>query len=174
MLLAPLRQEDLGRPLPDPTADNKNLRLYTDALREAAKKRGLTFADMNDFLGDGPKAPPLTDDGMHLTGAGYWRSAFALEQASGLPERTWSIEVTPRNDAKRRAKASDVGDAGSADFRPSTPHCRWPRRTADEAARPAPAPDRADRQGTRCRQVHPDHRRQAGRSRPPPTNGARA
>ena len=87
VLLAPLRLEDLGRPLPDPAAENKNIRLYTDALRGVAEKRGLTFADMNAFLGDGPGAAPLTDDEMHLTGAGYWRSAFALEQALGLPER---------------------------------------------------------------------------------------
>ena len=87
VLLAPLRMEDLGRPLPDPTAENKNRRLYTDVLRETAKKRDLTFADMNPYLGDGPKAAPLTDDGMHLTAAGYWRSAFALEKALGLPPR---------------------------------------------------------------------------------------
>jgi lysophospholipase L1-like esterase len=93
VLLAPLRQEDLGRPLPDPTAENKNLRLYIDALRDAAKKRTLTFADLNEFLGDGPKAPPLTDDGLHLTGSGYWRSAFALEQALGLPEQSGIDEL---------------------------------------------------------------------------------
>jgi lysophospholipase L1-like esterase len=96
VLLAPLRQEDLGRPLPDPTAENKNLRLYADALHDAAKKRDLTFADLNDLLGDEPKAAPLTDDGMHLTGAGYWRSAFALEQALGLPEADWNLEVAAR------------------------------------------------------------------------------
>jgi lysophospholipase L1-like esterase len=84
VLLAPLRLEDLGRPLPDPAAENKNLRLYTDALKDVAKKRECFFADMNPYLGDGPKAAPLTDDGMHLTGAGYWRSTFALEQALGL------------------------------------------------------------------------------------------
>ncbi len=39
VLLAPLRQEDLGRPLPDPIAHNKDLLIYTDALRDAAKTR---------------------------------------------------------------------------------------------------------------------------------------
>jgi lysophospholipase L1-like esterase len=93
VLLAPLRQEDLGRPLPDPTAENKNLRLYTDVLRETAKKRNVTFADLNPFLGDGPKAAPLTDDGLHLTGAGYWRSAFALEQALGIAPPSWRTDT---------------------------------------------------------------------------------
>jgi lysophospholipase L1-like esterase len=93
VLLAPLRQEDLGRPLPDPARQNKDLRLYAGALHDTAKKRGLTFADQGEFLGDGPKAVPLTDDGMHLTGAGYWRSAFALERGLGLPEARWSIQI---------------------------------------------------------------------------------
>jgi len=93
VLLAPLRQEDLGRPLPDPTAHNKDILLYTDALRDAAKKRGLTFADMNPYLGDGPKAPPLTDDGLHLNGAGYWRTALALERALDLPSLPWRLDI---------------------------------------------------------------------------------
>ncbi len=142
VLLAPLRMENLGRPLPDPKAENKNLRLYTDALRDTAKKRGLTFADMNDFLGDGPGAPPLTDDGMHLTGAGYWRSAFALERSLGLLERTWNIDVAPLVDkpTTQGVKLSDVGSGreSTMEFKaldtalpPSPP-------PADGAARPTP------------------------------------
>ncbi len=130
VLLAPLRQEDLGRPLPDPTAHNKDLLLYTGALREAAKKRGLTFADMNEFLGDGPKAAPLTDDGLHLTGAGYWRSAFALEQALGLPERHWRIDL----DKKTVTEGVQLGKTGFTDA--MLPLAAPPE---DEPARPTPA-----------------------------------
>jgi lysophospholipase L1-like esterase len=97
VLLSPLRMEDLGRPLPDPTAANQNLRLYTNALRNAAVKRGLTFADMNPYLGDGPGAAPLTDDEMHLTAAGYWRSAFALLRALG--QETGAMNVPLGNAA---------------------------------------------------------------------------
>jgi lysophospholipase L1-like esterase len=111
ILLAPLRQEDLGRPLPDPTAHNKDLLLYGGALREAAKKRGLAFADMNEFLGDGPKTAPLTDDGIHLTGAGYWRSAFALEQALGLPARNWRVDI----DKKTNVEGVQVDAKGFTD-----------------------------------------------------------
>ena len=99
VLLAPLRLEDLGRPLPDPAAENKNIRLYTDALRGVAEKRGLTFADMNAFLGDGPGAAPLTDDEMHLTGAGYWRSAFALEQCWACRSGAGATRWTPASPA---------------------------------------------------------------------------
>ena len=109
VLLAPLREEELGRPLPDPAAHNKDLLLYTDALRDAAKKRGLTFADMNEFLGDGPKAVPLTDDGMHLTGAGYWRTAFALESALGVSDAALRLEwtataIAPNRRIRRRPR----------------------------------------------------------------------
>lgn len=116
VLLAPLRQEDLGRPLPDPTAENKNLRLYVETLRDTAKKRGLTFADMNDFLSDGPKAAPLTDDGMHLTGAGYWRAAFALERGLGLPERAWRIDVgaASKNPKVEGAKVENLNTSQKA------------------------------------------------------------
>lgn len=96
ILLSPLRQEDLGRPLPDPSAQNKNLRLYADAIRDVAKKRELAFVDLYDLLPDGnsltPPAP-LTNNGIHLTVWGYWRSAFVVEKGLGLNPRPWHVEV---------------------------------------------------------------------------------
>jgi lysophospholipase L1-like esterase len=96
ILLSPLRHEDLGRPLPDPTAHNKNLRLYCDALRKVADKRGYPFVDLYELLGDGARAKPpapLTDNGIHLTAYGYWRAAAALEKGLGLPLPRWYIGV---------------------------------------------------------------------------------
>src|SRR6185312_12691836 len=84
VLLSPLKQENLGPPLPDPTANNKNLRLYTDAIRGVAKKRGHVFVDLYDFRSK--EESPLTENGIHLTAWGYWRSAAVLEHALGLPE----------------------------------------------------------------------------------------
>ncbi len=139
VLLAPLRQEDLGRPLPDPTAENKNLRIYSDALRGVAEKRSLTFADMNAFLGDGPKAAPLTDDEMHLTGAGYWRSAFALERALGLEPPAVQIDVSADG---KQATAVNVrlGKVESPPLRFQVTSVQLPPAapTADRPARSAP------------------------------------
>jgi lysophospholipase L1-like esterase len=73
VLLAPQRQEDLGRPLPDPTANNKNIALYRDALRKTAEKRGCAFVDLYELLGN--EKTPLTDNGIHLTDEGYRKSA---------------------------------------------------------------------------------------------------
>jgi lysophospholipase L1-like esterase len=97
VMLSPLRQEDLGRPLPDPTEQNKNLRTYADAIRDVAQKRHATFVDLYDALGDGPREhppAPLTDNGIHLTAFGYWRSAFALEKELGLNAHRWSIQLS--------------------------------------------------------------------------------
>jgi lysophospholipase L1-like esterase len=86
VLLSPLRQADLGRPLPDPAAHNKDLRLYADAIREEAKRRGAVFVDLYDLLGDiGKVRPAVTENGVHLTAAGYRWSAGKLVRALGLP-----------------------------------------------------------------------------------------
>jgi len=97
VLLAPNRQEDLGRPLPDPARHNADLALYRDALREAAKRRGAAFVDLFDALPDGAQASPrrpLTDDGIHFNAYGSWREAGAIERrmAPG-PMPAWSVEV---------------------------------------------------------------------------------
>jgi lysophospholipase L1-like esterase len=84
VLLSPLKQENLGPPLPDPTENNKNLHLYANAIRDMAKKRGHRFVDLYDSLGK--EKEPLTDNGIHLTPWGYWRSAVVLERALGLSE----------------------------------------------------------------------------------------
>jgi lysophospholipase L1-like esterase len=97
VLLSPLRQEDLGKPLPDPAAQNRNIRLYADVLRQVAARRGHEYVDLYDLLGDGTKATPTTpytDNGVHLTAYGYWRAAAALEQGLGLKPAHWVVEVT--------------------------------------------------------------------------------
>jgi lysophospholipase L1-like esterase len=104
VLLSPLRQENLGRPLPDPAGQNKNLRLYADALRDTAMKRGLAFVDLFDLLGDGARAQPpapLTANGIHLTAWGYWRSVAALEKGLGLPPTPWRVELTADGNPSR-------------------------------------------------------------------------
>ncbi len=114
VLLSPLRQEDLGRPLPDPAANNKNLRLYADALRDTATKRGMMFVDLYDLLSAKrlaaavPQAAAvrLTDNGIHLTPWGYWRSAPLLEQGLGLPPATWRVALRPDG---RRASETHSG-----------------------------------------------------------------
>jgi lysophospholipase L1-like esterase len=81
VLLSPMRQGDMGRPLPDPARNNRNLRLYADAIRDVAKKRGSTSIDLYDLLGDPTRVKGATENGLHLTGAGYRWSAPLLADA---------------------------------------------------------------------------------------------
>jgi lysophospholipase L1-like esterase len=83
-LLSPLRQADVGRPFPDPAKNNKNLRLYADAIRDVAAKRRHTFVDLYDKLGDLAKVKGATTNGIHLAGEGYRWSAGKLLEALGL------------------------------------------------------------------------------------------
>ena len=96
VLLSPLKQEYLGPPLPDPTHNNKNFRLYADAIRDVAKKRGHIFVDLYDLLGRASSPHDsiwLTDNGLHLTELGYALSAPLLESGLGLSEKEWKVEV---------------------------------------------------------------------------------
>ena len=116
VLLSPLKQENLGPPLPDPAANNKNLRLYADAIRDVAKKRGHLFVDLYDLIDRykllDDEEYPLTDNGIHMTAWGYWRSAYVLQRALGLQEEDWLIEMNPNGEVRkvkgvRAKKAAD-------------------------------------------------------------------
>jgi len=96
VVLSPLRHADLGRPMPDPTPHNKNLRQYANALRTVSRKRGLVFVDLYDLLGNSDtmnSQAPLTDNGIHLTAFGYWNSTPAIAKGLGLLPPNWHIEV---------------------------------------------------------------------------------
>jgi lysophospholipase L1-like esterase len=98
LLLSPLRQEDMGRPLPDPTEQNANIRLYRDAMKKVADKRGYPFVDFCERLPEATKANQpvlLTDNGIHLTPFGYWRSALALQSGLGADPVRWAIDIEP-------------------------------------------------------------------------------
>lgn len=89
-LLSPTPMENLGPPLPNPAAANKNLKLYSDALAAEAAERGAPYLDIFARPAGGKsEAPaPLTDDGVHPTEYGYWRMADAVARAVGFePER---------------------------------------------------------------------------------------
>ena len=97
--LSPLRQETMPPPLPNPTEQNKNLKLYRDAIAEFAAKNKQPFIDLFTLIGDAAlKTGPLTDNGIHLTAQGYWRSALALEHGLGFPETVWKAHLKATGD----------------------------------------------------------------------------
>jgi lysophospholipase L1-like esterase len=96
VLLSPAKQEDLGRPLPDPARHNADVKLYVDALRAVARQKGYPFVDLFDaFPARGSSAgwEPLTDDGLHWTELGYWRTAGLIATELGTVPREWIVEL---------------------------------------------------------------------------------
>src|SRR5262249_35495237 len=80
-LIGPTWHEDLPRPLPDPAEHNQRIKIYSDAVRELAARRGCGFVDLLAALPDGTKQDPprpLTDDGLHFTAYGAWRFGQAM------------------------------------------------------------------------------------------------
>ncbi len=108
VLLSPVRHEDLGPPWPDASEHNRNLRLYSDALKGAAARRGHTFVDLFERMGNGTKERPLTDNGIHLNDLGYRRAAGAIGEALGLAPRRWRVEI----EASGQVKAEGTAVAG--------------------------------------------------------------
>jgi lysophospholipase L1-like esterase len=96
------RPFEKSRALPDPTERNKNLQLYVQAIREVADNRGHRYADLF-FAGlDHQKNADqrFTDNGMHLTDAGYVATIPEFLSALGL---TWSGEEPKKFEAVRAA-----------------------------------------------------------------------
>ena len=75
VLLSPIAfQFDEANPIMKGAKNNENLKLYSDAIKKLAEKRGAQFVDLFAAFGGGSaihKQAKLTTDGMHLNGAGY-------------------------------------------------------------------------------------------------------
>ncbi|HWE94290.1 MAG TPA: SGNH/GDSL hydrolase family protein [Tepidisphaeraceae bacterium] len=93
VLVSPNYHEDLGRPLPDPSEHNKNLKLYAAAISDLATKRGYTYIDLFALTEAAAPSGPLTSNGIHLTPYGYWRTALAMEQAMGAQPGQWRVDI---------------------------------------------------------------------------------
>ncbi len=133
--------EDLGRPLPDPTQHNRNLKLYSGAIAKVAGKRGAPVVNLFELLNSKSVADadvPLTDNGLHLTAYGYWRAAPQLERGLGLPDREWQIEVDVPH-ANISARGTQVSQAR---FAPDS--LRFVVHDAQLPLPPAPADSPAD------------------------------
>jgi len=82
VLLSPIYQETLPPPLPNPTAHNKNLEIYSKAIGKLAADRKHTFVDLFTKLRSTDK--PLTYNGLHLDANGYQQLAKTVLAELGL------------------------------------------------------------------------------------------
>jgi hypothetical protein len=107
VLVSPIPHENLGPPLPDPAAHNRDLLAYGDVIRQTTVSRSMAFVDL--MAGMRESSPPqpgqaLTRDGIHLTPAGYRKVATVIERELRYPARNWAIDLD--------AKSGNLGAAG--------------------------------------------------------------
>lgn len=88
IVVAPPPLENLPRPLPDLTTENKNLSSLRDAIRKFALVQNASFVDLFELMGGMPKpgivAEPLTENGVHYTRGGYEKLSAKLIEGLGL------------------------------------------------------------------------------------------
>jgi lysophospholipase L1-like esterase len=104
VLLSPIKHENLGAPLPDPAEHNKNLSIYADAIKKLAESRNAPFVDLIELLGEGDAKAPFTDNGVHLTPHGYWRTALAIEKGLGLSATKLDLDPLKKDASPAREK----------------------------------------------------------------------
>jgi lysophospholipase L1-like esterase len=112
VLLAPPEHEKCAPPLPDLSAQNKNLWHYRDAMHEVAVARDLLYVDLDDWLlpfRQRATGATWTDDGIHFTQFGYWVLAAGLENELRLPPSGWSIEFDAEGQSKHVANTTVSG-----------------------------------------------------------------
>lgn len=100
ILLSPIRHEDLGRPLPDPTAHNESIELYSQVVGSIATEHGHLFIDLfvelaNSDVPSDRMLRRFTENGIHLSPFGYWRLARTLERKLGLSQEPWTLTLDP-------------------------------------------------------------------------------
>lgn len=106
VFLSPIRHENLGPPLPDPAEVNRNIAVYSNAIRDVAAKRGAPFVDLFSLK---PESH-LTDNGLHYTEKGYRATASVLANSLRIPTARWDAFVkSPQSaEGKQLAKLRDA------------------------------------------------------------------
>ena len=112
-LLSPVRQENLGSPLPDPTEQNRRISLYRDAIRQVAEDRRCGFIYLYALVKPTSERK-LTDNGMHLTPHGYAVAARAFEAGFAWPDRQRRL-VADWQAKSIEAEGAMVTDVSAAD-----------------------------------------------------------
>jgi len=101
----------LPAPLPDMREANQRQALYRDAIRELAAKRSLLFVDLLEAFQPGrTPATDLSDNGLHLTDAGYRLIADQFANAllgPALPRRL-QLSATGKTDAATGVTVQNV------------------------------------------------------------------
>jgi lysophospholipase L1-like esterase len=110
IIATPPPLETLPPPLPDLSAQNKNLSSLRDALRKFALSQNAFFVDWFELMGGLPKPgvirQPLTENGVHYTRAGYEKLSAKLIEGLGL--KTPEAPTTALESLRRAVIAKDT------------------------------------------------------------------
>jgi hypothetical protein len=147
VLLSPIPFEKPAPPLPDLSLRNDDVRLYANAVREIAAKRGAMFIDLFSALENRPDTSwPLTRDGIHLLPYGQWAVAQLIAQQLGfVPEKLINANgqpdfATPQMRALRQA-IQDKNALWRSYWRPTN----WAFLNGDRVTQPSSHDDRDPR-----------------------------
>jgi lysophospholipase L1-like esterase len=121
VLISPIRHENLGAPLPNPDAHNRDLEKYVEVMRSVAAARGHRFINLFSGLPWLAQSRPLTENGIHLSPYGYWRVALVIEKGLGLAPRPWEqkgdgVEITGAAGAEAAEKYRRLAIAKNVQF----------------------------------------------------------
>ena len=100
VVLAPTPLEEHPAPLPKPARQNKNLRLYSEAIQKLATDRGHAFVPLHDLLLELYRDCDslLTDNTMHFTSLGYRKIAEALTSQSLAKSEALRLIIRAKNE----------------------------------------------------------------------------
>jgi lysophospholipase L1-like esterase len=115
VLISPIAfQADEAPPPAAHLEQNKHLKLYADAVKAIAQKRGALFIDMFERFGGEQglhKQSAQTSDGLHLTAAGYQAFARGVEEGMGLKNAPAKFNVPAGIYDRAHPSASDAQSA---------------------------------------------------------------
>jgi len=133
VLVSPTRMEYRNGKFPDHKADNRNIELYRDAIRDFAAEHQFGFGDWTDSVIPPAGSTPLstkqalTDNGLHLTEDGYRKTASALSDLAGSshPEHNMVVDVAAKT-VTGFAEATDVSFTDSLSFTATSKQLAFP------------------------------------------------
>ncbi len=137
VLLSPIAHARQGNSLPDPAPHNAMLELYTHSIAEVARSRGAWFIDLFEPFRVQEARAPITDDGIHLTDAGYRFLAGRIVQGLDLS----AVREAPRVVLTAAGAVRSVNRAKVDRVEPSTDGVRF-RLTRDALAAAGDGVDR--------------------------------
>ncbi|HAV64143.1 MAG TPA: hypothetical protein DCY13_17480, partial [Verrucomicrobiales bacterium] len=111
VLLSPLAHMNIEGPFPTGEEHNKDLQLYADAVKEVAEERHLRFINLflpkEEMIPAGSELQP-SENGIHLTPAGYSLLAEAIRSGLGWDPNHWRAGITEEVEVRKGSYGAEI------------------------------------------------------------------